>query len=468
MKQKNYDSLSKEILGCIGGKENIIQVSHCLTRLRFKVKDQSLIQENEIKELDGVMGIQWSGLQFHVIIGTDVDKMYNSFIAIADINNNGTEFNENTETNRKFSLKSIGKSIINSLSGSVTPLLPLIIGASLFKVVTTICGPNLLGWLQEGSDLYVLFNMVGDAGFYFLPIFTAYSASKQFNTSPVISMLLCSLLLHPMFNAMVEGGTEFTVYGIPVLMQSYANAIIPSILSVWVLSYVERFFEKYIPKTMKVVLVPFFSLLVMLPVLLCVMGPLGNMLGSLICNFVLGLSDKGGILGILAMAFIGATHQLLVLTGMHHVLMAALMVVLASEGYDTTILPSMIACGAACWGMAAGAALRLKDKKEKGLAVSYLITGAIGGITEPILYGIGLKYKRPLIGMISGGAVGAAFMGIFHVTCYSVYPVANVLMTSMFLGAETGNFVVGCIGALVAFIVSIIVTYTVGFEKKEA
>ena len=206
---------------------------------------------------------------------------------------------------------------------------------------------------------------------------------------------------------------------------------------------------------------------IMLPITLCAIAPIGYYLGTFISNSIMGLSEFGGIFAILAIALVGASHQFLVMTGMHHVLMAALIMVISATGQDSVILPGTMACGAAVWGMALGASLRIKNKKEKSLSIGYFITAIVGGVTEPILYGIGMKHKRPFIGMVLGGFVGGALLGIFKVTCYSVYPTANLLLVSMFIGGAEGNFIKGIIALAIGFVTSTAATYFLGFKADD-
>lgn len=282
-----------------------------------------------------------------------------------------------------------------------------------------------------------------------------------------MGMFLGAILLHPTLINIANEGISFTVYGIPANIQNYSSAILPSIISVWLMSYVERFLTKHMPDTLRVVLVPTLTMFIMLPITLCAIAPIGYYLGTFISNSIMGLSEFGGIFAILAIALVGASHQFLVMTGMHHVLMAALIMVISATGQDSVILPGTMACGAAVWGMALGASLRIKNKKEKSLSIGYFITAIVGGVTEPILYGIGMKHKRPFIGMVLGGFVGGALLGIFKVTCYSVYPTANLLLVSMFIGGAEGNFIKGIIALAIGFVTSTAATYFLGFKADD-
>lgn len=465
-KKQKYEDLAKNIVDLIGGMDNITFFTHCITRLRINVKDKGLVKNEAILALSGVVGSQWAGEQYQIVIGQDVGRAYDEICEMNDLNTEIQGIFQEDEKQKITPLTLISR-FFETLSACMIPLLPVIIAASMFRVALTILGPTMLNLVVEGDDLHTLFTLVGDAGFYFFPIFTGYATAKKFNCSPIMGMFLGAILLHPTLLNIANEGISFTVYGIPANIQNYSSAILPSIISVWLMSYVERFLTKHMPDTLRVVLVPTLTMFIMLPITLCAIAPIGYYLGTFISNSIMGLSEFGGIFAILAIALVGASHQFLVMTGMHHVLMAALIMVISATGQDSVILPGTMACGAAVWGMALGASLRIKNKKEKSLSIGYFITAIVGGVTEPILYGIGMKHKRPFIGMVLGGFVGGALLGIFKVTCYSVYPTANLLLVSMFIGGAEGNFIKGIIALAIGFVTSTAATYFLGFKADD-
>lgn len=464
-KNNKFDELASAVLNAVGGKDNVISVTHCITRLRFNLKDNSIPKDEEVENIEGVIGVMRTAGQFQVIIGQTVDKAYAALCEVGGFKPDAIS-DEVEQKEEKFTVKSVFSKFLNVLSGCLTPLIPMLIAGSLFKTIVAICGPDMLNVLSAESDLYVLFTFVGDAAFYFFPIVIGYTASKQFGVNPILGLFLGGILVHPTLTALVNAGEAFTVYGIPCSLQAYSATIFPIILSVWVMSYVEKFFNKVIPAALKMVFAPFLTIAVMLPIALCVLGPLGAFIGQYICEGILSLGDFGGIFTILAIALIGGLWEFLVISGMHWLLISTLIMVVSTNGSESLVGAAVAAASFSVGGMCLGAALRQKKAEERSLSLTYVIAQVIGGVTEPGLYGIGFGYKRPFIGMVAGGFAGALYGGIVGLTAYNLVPVASFLALLSYSGASTMNFVNGCISAAIAFIVSAVVTYVLGIENK--
>ena len=464
-KNNKFDELASAVLNAVGGKDNVISVTHCITRLRFNLKDNSIPKDEEVENIEGVIGVMRTAGQFQVIIGQTVDKAYAALCEVGGFKPDAIS-DEVEQKEEKLTVKSVFSKFLNVLSGCLTPLIPMLIAGSLFKTIVAICGPDMLNVLSAESDLYVLFTFVGDAAFYFFPIVIGYTASKQFGVNPILGLFLGGILVHPTLTALVNAGEAFTVYGIPCSLQAYSATIFPIILSVWVMSYVEKFFNKVIPAALKIVFAPFLTIVVMLPIVLCVLGPLGAFIGQYICEGILSLGDFGGIFTILAIALIGGLWEFLVISGMHWLLISTLIMVVSTNGSESLVGAAVVAASFSVGGMCLGAALRQKKAEERSLSLTYVIAQVIGGVTEPGLYGIGFGYKRPFIGMVAGGFAGALYGGIVGLTAYNLVPVASFLALLSYSGASTMNFVNGCISAAIAFIVSAVVTYVLGIENK--
>ncbi len=467
-KNEKFRVLAERILTEIGGKVNVSNVTHCMTRLRFNLKDLSLPNDDAIKNIPGVLGVIRSGGQYQVIIGNDVRNVYDALCELGGFEKTATIMDDEPKEKQKMTVSSVLMAILDGFSGSVTPAIPVMVTSGFFMMLNAVLGPMMLNVVKEGSDLNVLLTIVGDAGFYFFPVIIAYSAARKFNASPVLAIFLGGILIHPTLIGLATEGAKFSVFGIPATPQVYTHTLVPIVISVWILSHIERFLKQYVPAMLQVVAVPVVSIAVMLPITLVVVGPFGNYIGSLISNGIIGLSEYGGILGIIAIAIIGALWQVFVMTGMHQVLIAALIVSITSTGSDSVVLPGMMASGAALWGMAFGAFLRIKNKEEKSLAFSHFITAIVGGVTEPALYGVALKYKRPFIGMIIGGFIGGLIIAAFKVTCYFLINTASFLTISMLVGGSTANIVAGVAGMGIGFVVAAIVTYFFGFDKNSS
>lgn len=471
MSKDNYNNLAREILQAVGGINNISSVTHCMTRLRFTLKDSSIPKDDEVKKIEGVLGVVRAGGQYQIIIGQIVPKVYETLLKLGNGKIAGSApIDENLDANaqkEKMTFKRGFNIVLNKVAGSLTPTIPILITAAMFKMLAAICGPTMLNITPTSSDLYKLFTLVGDAGFYFFPVFLGYTSAKQFKTSPMLGMLMGAILLDPNLVKIVTAGKPFTVYGIPMALTNYGNTLIPILLSVWIMSYVERFFKKYVPTSLSTVFVPTLTIAVMIPITLCVLGPLGGFLGDYICNGLLAFGKLGGVWSILAIAIIGAVWEILVISGMHLVIISTMTLLFAQGGHDNFATLGAVAASMACAGMALGAALRIKGKKNKTLVWGYFISNIIGGVTEPALYGLALRYKRPFLGMMIGGFAGALYAGITHVTAYVMVPVANFLALTAYVGGSTANIVNGIISGVIALIVAAVATYIIGFGKEE-
>lgn len=358
--------------------------------------------------------------------------------------------------------------LLDVLASCLMPLIPMLIAASLFKTIAAIIGPDMLGLVNAESDLYVLFTFVGDAGFYFFPIMIGYTASKRFGCNPILGMFLGAIMLHPTFVALAQGEEAFTVYGIPCHVQNYSSSIIPIMLSVFVFSYIERFFNKHIPEALSAVFAPTLAVAVMLPIMLCVLGPIGSIVGEYISTGLITLGDMGGIMTILAMMLIAALWEYIVMAGMHWLFITTIFMIIAEKGVESVVAPSVLLAAFTVGGMCLGATMRLHGKEQKALGISYLIAQMVGGVTEPGLYGIGVRYKRPFIGMMAGGLAAGLFAAIVGLKVYNFLPVASFLALLSFIGPDMMNMVFAIIGAVLAFVVSAAVTYLLGVDESLA
>lgn len=456
--------IAESVLAAVGGKENIVSVTHCMTRLRFNLKDMSVPKDEEVKAIKGTMGVTRSGGQYQVIVGTNVDKVCQELCTMAGLEQAAT-INENLDAAKEpLTLKKVGSNIMAYLSGSLTPIIPVVLAAAIFKSIVAVFGPDMLGILSTDSDLYTLFTFVGDAGYYFFPLLIGYTAAKKLNATPVMGIFMGAILLHPTFVSMATDGTAFSVYGIPCTPQNYSSTILPILLTVWVMSYVERFFKRYIPDALKIMLVPTLTTAVMLPIALCVCGPIGGFLGNYICAAVDWIGDHFGFVGA---AVIGALWEFLVMTGMHHVLIAQMIQLFAANGFDPVVSLGAVSASMAVTGMCLGMAFALRDKEERALSLSYTVAAIIGGVTEPGLYGIGMKYKKPFIGMAIGGAVGGLYAGLVGVKAYVSVPVANFLALTAYTGGSAANIINGVISGIIAIVVAAIATYLLCREPKK-
>lgn len=459
----NNEQIAEQVLAAVGGKDNIEFVTHCMTRLRFNLKDVSIPEEEAVKKIQGVLGVVVSGGQYQVIIGQNVPKVYAALCAKAGIKQQEAVKENLDAPKEKLTPKRVGSNIMNYLAGSITPLLPILLAAGMFKTVLVIFGPDMLNLFSAKSNFYTVLNFLYNAGFYFLPIYLGYHAAKKIGASPVLGMYLGGILIAPAFVALAGTDISFDVFGIPCQVNNYSQSVLPILLAVAALFYVERLFKKIIPDALATIFVPFLTIFVMTPITLCLLAPLGSILSQYLSVALMAIATYGGFLG---KAVIAAVWEFLVMTGMHTVLVLPAMTTLMNDGYE----PLIFVCGKcatfATIGMSVGAFLRLKNKSEKAMTFGYCISGILGGVTEPILYGIGLRYKRPFLGMIVGGLAGGAYAGLMNVGVYTMSP-SNILSFMGFVGDSQANLINGIISIAIALIVSAVVTYFFGFKKED-
>lgn len=453
-----YEQLCKEILEQVGGKENISFVTHCMTRLRMNVKDQGRVNQDQLKKVKGVLGCQFSGGQFQVIIGQHVDSVYNDFVEMTGLQTQ-SKINEQLDVaKRKFSWKDLPNKLIDAVSGCVTPILPIITATGIIKLIVALLGESMLNILPADSNFMVLLTFVGNAGFYFFPVFVAWAASKKFNTSTPIALFLGAILIHPTLIEIVNNGTQFSVYGIPMTLVNYSSQFLPSILIVWVMSYIYKFIDKISPKSLKIILVPTCTMLIMLPLSLCIVGPLANLLGQGLATFFTGLYD---LVGPLAIGLIGASWYFLVATGMHQALIALATTMIANMGADSIILVGSKSGSYALMGLALAYLIRC-NKEDKAIASANAVTLLVGGISEPTIFSMLLRYKTAMIVQVIAGFVGGVINGVLHVSIY-FFGATNIL-TGLAFGKD---LMLGMIGCSVSFIVALVLGSILGFEDTK-
>lgn len=456
--------IAENVLNAVGGEANVANVTHCMTRLRFNLKDQSMPKDEEVKKIAGVLGVVRAGGQYQVIIGQNVSEVYAQVCKLGKLQKPQAADGSLDKPKEKLTPKALGSAILNGLAGCLTPLIPVLVAASMFKMLVAVLGPGMLNVMAAESDIYTLFTLVGDAGFYFFPLMVGYTAAKKFGCTPVLGVFLGAIMMHPTFLGMAEEGASFTVFGIPCAVQNYSSTLLPIILSVWVMSYIEKFFNKKLPASLRTILAPTFTIFIMLPITLCVLGPVGGILGNYICTAFIQFGEVGGFL---AVAVIAALYEILVMSGMHLVLLTSLIMVFSTTGQEALVSPAAAVASVAVSGMVLGAVLRIRDKEQKSLALSYLVASLVGGVTEPALYGLAIRYKRPFIGLLAGGFVGGLYAGITGVTAHAMVPVANFVVITSFAGGPVSDLVHGSIACVIGFVVAAIVTYLWGFDKKE-
>lgn len=447
-KKEKYEQLAAKVLELIGGKENISNFVHCMTRLRFNLKDNSLVKLEEIKKINGVIGAQWSNDQLQIIIGSSVADVYKvvcaqaGYAAVKSID-------ENLDGKKKFSFTSI----IDGISGSLVPIIPLMIGAGMLKVILILC--EMFGILTTGMPTHTVLQFAADAGFYFLPIFLGATAANKFKTNMGLGMLIGAILLHPTFVSNVSNGVKMSIFGLPIYASSYSSTIFPVIMAVFVMSYVEKFFRKISPEAVKVILVPLGTMLVMLPLTLCLIGPAGAFIGVYLAQGIMWLYNVTGFFGV---ALLAAVYPLLVITGMHGALVPYMFQSFATFGYEPIVCVAGVLSNINQGAASAAVAIKSKNKELKSTAASSAITAIVGGVTEPAMFGINLRFKKPLYASMIGNFVAAAFAGLMKVYSYAFAGSAGIFGIAGFIGPTNATVIYMAISMLIGLATTFVIT----------
>lgn len=451
----DYQKLAQEILEKVGGKSNVNSLTHCATRLRFVLNDNGKANAEDIKAIKGVVGVANSGGQFQVIIGSDVAKVYQP---IKDIVGAGENTQESTPQ------RPLDK-VLAIISGIFTPILPVITAAGMIKAVLSLLVVFKVVTTEDQN--YQILNFIGDAGFYFLPVFLGATAAKQFKTNQYLGMLMGAILLHPTFTTMVaafkEGGDAISLFSIPFTATTYSSTVIPIILSVWFMSYVEKFADKISPKAIKFFSVPLIVALVTSVVTFSLLGPAGAIIGQWLGDFFKWLESFGGWV---VPTIVGIFSPFLVMTGTHYGLVSIGINNRMTLGYDTVAPPGMLASNVSQGGAALAIAFKTKDPDKRALASSAGIT-SVFGISEPALYGVTLQNRAALIGtMVSGGIVGF-FLGIFNARNFSGGS-PGLLTLGSYIGDNTLKyFYTALIGLILAVVISFVITFILYKEDAQ-
>ena len=455
-----YTDFCNQILDKIGGKDNVTSAVHCMTRLRLNLKDSSKVELDGVKGIKGVLGAQFSGGQFQIIIGQHVSEVYPEFCSMVGLGVTAA-IDENLDDKEPFDIKKVPSKILDYVSGSIAPIIPIMMGTGFFKMFYAVLGPDLLNWLPNESALMQTLYIVGNAGFYFIPVFVAWGAAKKLNTSIAISLLLGVLLIDPNILNIVTAGEGFNIYGvIPMQLNNYTQTILPTLLSTWVLAYVWKFFDKYVPKSIKVIGVPFCTLIIMVPVMFCALAPVGNWIGMLLSGFFEGLYN---VAGPLAIALIAAFWPFLVATGMHIAVIQIAFLNISTLGCDPIVLAGSNLANYALMGMVVAYFIRTKGE-EKQLAGANAVTLIVGGISEPTLFGILLRNKRAMACQIIGGFIGGLVGGFLGVAVYTL-GTSNFLTVLQYAGGPGENFINAMIACAVCFVAALVVGLVIGFGE---
>lgn len=455
----DYKKLAEKILEKIGGKGNVESVVHCMTRLRFTLKDESVVDDESVKKIKGVLGIMKKGGQYQIIVGNEVAAVYKELCALGNFKTNSSSTEVKSKKNQN-----IISEILDVISSIMSPVIPALIGAAMIKVLLTVL--PMMGILSTSSQTYDLLAVVGDGAFFFMPVLIAMSAAKKFNANAYYAVSIALVILHPNFisllNSAKEAGETVKFFNlIPVTYANYAYSVIPIILSVAVLPYIEKLADKITPTITKNFLKPMLVMLMIAPIVMVAIGPLGSIFGNVLSTVVYFIHDK---LGFIAVGLVAAVFPFIVMTGMHHAFTPIKLGVLATVGFE-----GFICIAEFCANMAQGAAalavsIKTKNADVKQSAGSSAFSALVAGITEPALYGTNLRFKKPMIGACIGGGIGGLVGGFFQLKSFGVATPAIVTIPQYIEEGNPQSLIYILITGAVTIAATFIATYLLGFE----
>ncbi len=470
-----YQELAADIVRNVGGRENVAGLVHCITRLRFTLKDESLANDDVLKGMSGVVTVMKSGGQYQVVIGNHVAEVYEDVLPLLDLREDG---DVNQADGSGAGKKRLLDRAIDVVSGIFQPILGIMAACGMLKGFNTLF--EALGFYTETSGIYMVINAAGDALFNFLPLFLGYTAAKKFHLKPMLGLAVGAAMCYPsiQLGSLEAGGTALytlfegtmfaspvylTFLGIPVIAANYTGTVIPVILAVWFASKCEKLFNRIVPDLVKFFFVPMLTLLVTLPVTLLLLGPAATFGSMLISEFTLAIRDFSPLV---AGAGVGFTWQILVIFGLHWGFIPVYINNVMTLGYDNVMMP-FFACTFATSAVVLAIFFKTRDKKLKEMAIPNFISG-IFGVTEPAIYGILLPLKKPFVISCIAGGIGGAFYGHFNFRKFILGGMGIFELPNMMNPDGTmGNIIVAFAGIAISMAVGFVLTMMFYRDEKE-
>lgn len=465
-----YETLNKTILENVGGKENITGLTHCITRLRFKLKDESKANTNVLKNTDGVVTVIQSGGQYQVVIGNHVPDVYNEFVELAGLSNSV----DSEEVEKK---GGIFDTFIDLISSIFTPTFAVLIGAGMIKGLLAVLTATAV--LDRTGGTYLILNAAGDGLFYFFPIFLGHTAAKKFKVNPFIGMGIGAALVYPTFAAasanaeplyilfkgtLIESPVYITFMGLPVVSMTYTQSVIPVIFAAYLASKLQALFNKIVPTVLKNLMVPFLVLIVTVPLTFLIVGPVTTWAGNLIGQ---GLSTLYAINPVISGILIGGFWPVFIMFGLHWGFVPIALNNYATLGYDI-IMMSGLTTPLATAGATLAIFLKTKNKALKELSLPAVIT-AIFGITEPAIYGVTLPRKKAFISTMVSVGVGGAILGFFKSKVF-INGGTGIFALPRFIDPQNGitnSFIGIVVASVVAFVLAFVLTFLFGYKASD-
>lgn len=449
----DYRKTANELVKELGGDDNIVNVAHCATRLRFVLKDESVVNADKVSKIQGVITTVQAGGQFQVVIGNHVKDAYNYVTELVHVDEN-----QKMDTKQKVGVMS---RIVDIISSIFAPFLYTLAACGILQGILGVL--VALNAIDTTGGTYQILNFISWTAFTFLPVMISVTAAKKFGVNTYIAIVIACALVCPDHIAMVNAGAPVYFLGIRVQLLSYTSSVIPIILAIWIASYVQNFFEKILPLVVRNLFTPMFTIAIMVPLTLLAFGPIGNTIGGAIgdaYNTLYNLSP------IVAGIIVGGLWEVLVIFGVHWGITPVTVGNYSNLGYDTfTGMQASAVFSQA--GAALGVFLKTKDKEMKGVSASAALTGLFG-ITEPAIYGVNLRLKKPMICGCIAGAVGGAIAGGFHAVSWGYNMPGIATLPAYFKVGHMTQFIGLLLSVVVSFVLGIVLTYIVGFEDTNS
>lgn len=446
----NFKEAAARIIECVGGPDNIKTHTHCMTRLRLVLADKSKADEAALKAIPGVKGVVDQAGQYQIIIGPSVEQLYNEMLPMLPADGAKAPVKENLDEEKK---ENITSRIFAFISGCITPSLPVLIGSGLVSAILALC--TNFGLMSKEGSTYILLNALANAAYSYLPVLVAYAAARRLRTNEYIAAFIMLALC----SSAVSGVEGLTIFGLPVMTVKYTSNIVPAILMVPVMAQLDKLVLKYTPDSVKSVFRPFILAMVMFPLTLLVLGPIGTIIGTALANFCVWLTSFGP----LSMAVLSALHPLLVMVGMHTIITPLIVNEISTVG-SSLLFSKALAANLAIGGAALAVGFRAKKAENRQAGISTGIT-ALLSVTEPALYGCLIRLKKPLISSIIAAAITGIFIGIFDIRAYATAS-CSFLTLPIFMGGDSmNNFYLACAAAVIATILGFVITWVMGFDE---
>ena len=447
----NFKEAAPKILAAVGGAENIKTHTHCMTRLRLVLVDKKKVDEAALKAVPGVRGVVDQAGQYQIVIGPSVEQLYNEMLPLMPATGAKAPINENLDEEGK--KESVVSKVFAFISGCITPALPVLIGSGLISAILALL--SNFGIMDKEGSTYILLNALAGAAYSYLPVLVAFAAARRLRTNEYVA----GFIMLALCSAAVSGVEGLTIFGIPVMTVKYTSNIVPALLMVPVMAQLDKLILKVTPDAVKSILRPFILAMVMFPLTLLVLGPIGTIIGSALANFCVWLTSFGG----LSMAVLSALHPLLVMVGMHTIITPLIVNEITTVG-SSLLFSKALAANLAIAGAALAVGVKAKNAENKQAGLSTGVT-ALLSVTEPALYGCLIRLKKPLVSAIIASAITGIFIGVFDVRAYATAS-CSFLTLPIFMGGAMTNFYLACAAAVLATVLGFVITWFIGFDEE--